>query len=295
MARLSYFLRAVVAAGLLASAACSKRAVKADGAAGAGGGVGGGRAGADGDSGGASGAGGRAGAGGGDAGGGGAGAGGGDAGGGGAGAGGGGGAPLTSCPTEIPTPQTACTGTFSCMIRATCTCRGCCYGYYRCSDGILMQTTFDDGCFQGPPCPDGGAGTSGGAAGVAGSSGGSTQMTSCPAARPAIGSACTGDFTCNYNDTCFCNVCCFSTYRCTNGSVTFLDSNRACMQVACPLDAATDTPPGVVCYPGLNGTCNDDPRLAGIYGSCTDAGTCACSDAGTNPDSGRCLAPFAMP
>ena len=50
-------------------------------------------------------------------------------------------------------------------------------------------------------------------------------------------------------------------------------------------DAST-TP---VCTFGADQTCNDDPRISSIRGRCTDAGACACGDAETNPDSGRCL------
>jgi hypothetical protein len=85
--------------------------------------------------------------------------GGGNAGGGNAGAGGdagaGGTAPLASCPTQAPFNMPACTGTFGCQYTFGCNCHGCCASYHRCTDGILMVTTVDDGCAQGPPCDAG--------------------------------------------------------------------------------------------------------------------------------------------
>lgn len=235
----------------------------------------------------------------------------GDAGGGASGSGGGmagtgGGAPITSCPASDPHGQLACTGQFGCQFDAGCTCHGCCFAVYLCLDGRFIQTDFNDVCGQGPPCQDGGAGSGGssvagnggaggrggvgsGSGGAAGTGGGGTggasmPITTCPASRVTVGTACIGTFNCNYDDTCRCDVCCYSSYRCTNGSIAFLGNNDGCMQVTC--DAGTTA---AVCTFGADQTCNDNPIVSSIHGRCTDAGACVCSDAGTNPDSGRCL------
>lgn len=121
-----------------------------------------------------------------------------------------GGAPITSCPSSMPTTQPACSGALTCQFEAGCTCHGCCVAFYSCVNGTFKELDFNDVCIQGPPCEDGGAGD-------------------------AAGSG------------------------------------------------------GAVCTFGADQTCNDNPALSSIHGRCTDAGVCACSDAGVNPDSGRCL------
>jgi hypothetical protein len=111
--------------------------------------------------------------------------------------------------------------------------------------------------------------------------------------------ACTGTLICNYNDACNCNGCCQSTFRCMNDRLVFLGSDDGCFQRPCPQDAGQpDT--GVdattaACTFGQDQTCNDNPIWSAIYGRCTDAGACECSDAGMNPDSGRCLMPGTGP
>jgi len=79
----------------------------------------------------------------------------------------------------------------------------------------------------------GGTAGRGGAAGGQAGTGGSPPLTSCPATRPALGTACNGALTCNYNDTCRCNVCCYSGYGCMNGSIAFLGYNDGCNQIIC--------------------------------------------------------------
>jgi hypothetical protein len=208
----------------------------------------------------------------------------------------------------MPTaPNGACSGSLGCQFNAGCTCHGCCMAFWSCVDGIFKQTDFNDGCGQGPPCEDGGAGTSGmdgsggdggrggssGVAGVGGSHGGTgggmagaggAPITSCPAARPVAATMCSGALDCYFDQRCTCRGCCFDHWSCVNGAFASRGYDDGCVAGSpCP-DA------GAVCTFGADQTCNDNPILSSIHGHCTDAGTCACTfDAGTNPDSGRCL------
>lgn len=146
----------------------------------------------------------------------------------------------------------------------------------------------------------GGAGAGGSSGGGAGSAGtGGAPLTTCPTARPMSGTACAGTFICNYNDACNCNGCCQSTYRCMNDRIVFLGSDDGCFQRPCPEDAGQpDTrvdAATAACTFGQDQTCNENPIWAAVYGRCTDAGTCVCSDAGMNADSGRCLMPGTGP
>lgn len=147
----------------------------------------------------------------------------------------------------------------------------------------------------------GAAGAGGGAAGAGGAGG--APITSCPTTRPISGTACAGSFPCNYTDAVHCNVACYSTFMCSSGRIVFLGNNDGCFQLTCPPDAGTDATDArtdvadagadattaAICTPGADQTCNDNPLWSSIHGSCTDAGACVCRDAGTNPDSGRCL------
>lgn len=45
---------------------------------------------------------------------------------------------------------------------------------------------------------------------------------------------------------------------------------------------------GTVCEPGADQTCNENPILSSLHGSCTDAGTCVCKVGEPNPTTGRC-------
>lgn len=147
----------------------------------------------------------------------------------------------------------------------------------------------------------GGAGIGGSGGGGAGTGGtGGTPLTTCPTtARPMSGAACTGAFICTYNDACNCNGCCQSTFVCMNDRIVFLGSDDGCFQRPCPQDAGQpDTridAASAACTFGQDQTCNDNPIWSAVYGRCTDAGTCVCSDAGMNADSGRCLMPAAGP
>jgi hypothetical protein len=161
--------------------------------------------------------------------------------------------------------------------------------------GVLAAAACNSkGSLQGT----GGAGGTGGAAGAGGAS--------CPAERPSIGAACTGSRQCDYEDMCRCGVCCYTTYRCTDGSIAYAGSTDACYNAMCdagppPLDGppasgtagaggSGGTGGSAVCSFGADQTCNDNPILSSIRGHCTDAGVCECDgNAGTNPDSGRCL------
>jgi hypothetical protein len=48
-----------------------------------------------------------------------------------------------------------------------------------------------------------------------------------------------------------------------------------------------------VCWPactvGMNQTCNDNPIISSIHGTCQVDGSCACGTWGKNPETGRCL------
>lgn len=45
---------------------------------------------------------------------------------------------------------------------------------------------------------------------------------------------------------------------------------------------------GQSCEPGLDQTCNDDPAVSALWGTCTAAGTCACRSGFVVRPSGRC-------
>ena len=51
-------------------------------------------------------------------------------------------------------------------------------------------------------------------------------------------------------------------------------------------DAFLSSPP--VCTPGLDQTCNDDPKRSSLAGQCTAAARCVCKDGQPNPDTGLC-------
>jgi hypothetical protein len=209
---------------------------------------------------------------------------------------GGSGLPITSCPGSQPYQILSCSGTFGCSFDAGCTCHGCCAAHYVCYNGSFYQDDYNDSCGQGPPCDDGGAGSGGsagggiGGAGGGGAGGGGMAISACPTSRPAVGNACVGTFVCEYDDLCRCSICCTTSYRCMNGSIELWGSSDACDQITCDAGAGDDAASSAaVCTPGADQTCNDSPLWSSIHGHCTDAGTCACSDAGTNPDSGHCL------
>ncbi|HMF44967.1 MAG TPA: hypothetical protein VKQ32_30055 [Polyangia bacterium] len=67
-----------------------------------------------------------------------------------------GGEPITSCPAS-PHGMVPCAGTFTCQFTAVCTCHGCCVAFWSCLNGTFAQRDFNDGCMQGPTCPDSGA------------------------------------------------------------------------------------------------------------------------------------------
>lgn len=47
---------------------------------------------------------------------------------------------------------------------------------------------------------------------------------------------------------------------------------------------------GTACTPGANQTCNDDPRISSLHGTCTASGRCVCgANYLLNPMTGRCL------
>ena len=197
-----------------------------------------------------------------------------------------GGVPITTCPASSPTASVPCSGAFNCTYQV-CSCHGCCPDLWNCVSGYLMGTDFNNTCSLGPPCTDGGAGSGGGAGGAGGGTGGAGGMmiSGCPPSEPTQPIACTGSFTCRFTTFCTCHSCCSSGWRCTNGTFRSepLDYNDQCIQpLPCP-DG------GAVCTFGMDQTCNDNPIISSIRGRCTDAGVCACGDAGTNPDSGRCL------
>jgi hypothetical protein len=94
----------------------------------------------------------------------------------------GGGAPITSCPASGSAGQTIpCTGSFNCQLNQFCTCHGCCFAHFSCLNGEFAQRDYNDGCIQGPPCPDGGAGAGGslGTGGADGRGGGSGAASVC--------------------------------------------------------------------------------------------------------------------
>ncbi|HEY7376869.1 MAG TPA: hypothetical protein VIF57_32220 [Polyangia bacterium] len=136
-------------------------------------------------------------------------------------------------------------------------------------------------------------GASGGALGGGGAgaadAGSDAPITTCPASRPTVGSACAAALGCTYTDVCNCHGCCTTTYDCFAGQVRYFRNDNGCMQgTPCPADAGADGA-GAVCTPGQDQTCNDNPIISSLRGRCTDAGVCQCyGDAAVNPDSGRC-------
>ena len=143
----------------------------------------------------------------------------------------------------------------------------------------------------------GGTAGRGGTAGGQAGAGGSPPLTSCPATRPAVGTACSGALTCNYNDTCRCNVCCYSGYGCMNGSIAFLGNNDGCFQISCDAgtgdgsgtdgatSCATCDPATTYCrtmvggIPGSTGSysCLAFPAGCGATPSCACLPTASCS------------------
>ena len=75
---------------------------------------------------------------------------------------------------------------------------------------------------------------------ASGSNDASAPLTACPASRPGVGTGCAGSFTCNYNDQCTANGCCYSGYGCSGGKIAFLGSNDGCLQGGGGGDAATN-------------------------------------------------------
>ncbi len=191
----------------------------------------------------------------------------------------------SACPATQPALGTACTGTAICSYVDRCNeCGACCSFAFACRNGSYVYYGASDACVV-VTCEDAGVGGRGGAGGAgtggASGTGGAGGDGECPAQRPANGTQCNGYYFCTYPETCRCGVCCEWTHRCDNGTFVDLGPGNECYFVTCA-DA------GTVCRPGNNATCNDSPNWAGIYGRCTDAGTCECSDGGVNPDSGRC-------
>lgn len=46
----------------------------------------------------------------------------------------------------------------------------------------------------------------------------------------------------------------------------------------------------VVCEPGMDQSCNDDPAISSLHGRCLPNGTCECANGiEKNPETGRCL------
>jgi hypothetical protein len=103
----------------------------------------------------------------------------------------------------------------------------------------MCQDFFDEPTSNGGQAGEGNAGGSGGGGGVGvagddGVGGESSVLTECPnERRPAVGEACAGSFQCNYDDTCRCGTCCYSSYACSNAAITFLGANDACYNVPC--------------------------------------------------------------
>jgi len=58
-------------------------------------------------------------------------------------------------------------------------------------------------------------------------------------------------------------------------------------------DPGSPSSPNKVCWtacePGVDQTCNDNPAISSLHGTCQDDGTCLCNSGFTpNPDTGRC-------
>ena len=180
---------------------------------------------------------------------------------------------------------------------------------------VLVSGAACNGKGKSPGDGGGGAsGSSGGAAGTGGGAagtGGGAPITSCPA-EAVSETPCTGTFRCEYDFARTCHGRCYSHYVCINGTLMYTGANDGCLQMPCPDGGAGSGGPSVagnggtggrggaggtgadastaaVCTFGADQTCNDDPRVSSIHGRCTEAGACVCGDAGTNPDSGRCL------
>lgn len=74
-----------------------------------------------------------------------------------------------------------------------------------------------------------------------------------------------------------CNTC-----TCTSGGLA------ACTVLTCPKPGDGGT--RVSCTPGQDQTCNEDPSIQSLRGTCLADGTCKCTTA-TSPYTGRCLSP----
>ncbi len=60
-----------------------------------------------------------------------------------------------------------------------------------------------------------------------------------------------------------------------------------------PGDAETPSSPGPVCWTvcevGMDQSCNDNPMISSLHGTCLPDGTCECHGFEKNPETGRCL------
>ncbi|HLM74993.1 MAG TPA: hypothetical protein VK459_19925 [Polyangiaceae bacterium] len=53
--------------------------------------------------------------------------------------------------------------------------------------------------------------------------------------------------------------------------------------------ASSSAAPASVCTPGMDQTCNDDPAISSLHGTCLADGTCECKDPfEKNEATGRC-------
>ena len=64
-----------------------------------------------------------------------------------------------------------------------------------------------------------------------------------------------------------------------------------CAQLACSDGGAPDATTGGVCTPGKDATCNEDPTVSSLRGTCQADGTCACGANIRSSYTGRCLNP----
>ena len=108
-------------------------------------------------------------------------------------------------------------------------------GSYRCTAlPAACTTTRTCACLQsqGVPgsCVQSGAGELTVTLAAPAPAGDGGALAQCPTGRPSVGAACTGTFTCNYNDICNDAGCCYSGYGCSGSSVVFLGSNDGCLQ-----------------------------------------------------------------